>query len=506
MVGSETQSSSWQAASGQHRTRQGSTWRDVAPAGGRLSPEPQRPVQLTSERHCRHVQTGSIATALRNSGLQPEATAGGLSVPPAAAGKDAESQSEAAACGQPEAQTEAVPGSAQAEPMASLPPMGASSKRAAPEDAAETCHPKRPRTQKHKASSSRPEQTSCPQNDAPLPGQATTQSPAEQGTTAGGHSLMQAEPAASLPGREWPDGLDHTQAEQGGSVGHSSPAQAELAPSLSGREQAGLHREPSGASEPGTPRDAQHTAVEHFHTPPDTCAPSAGCSAASRSCPQLDVFLTAHSQDSCPLPGAASGAGGCEEATSSLQTPAHAAGDGKAAERQGSGAGAGCSASGGAMGGGWGAHQQLNGPECVPDSGDAPPTRTLVCLSRALVLQPYRQPLCINVQYGRQQSETAAGCGMVAMESLSLQIPSFAQMWHLGPNNLNCSLPDGRQQQQQRQWCRARHRRSTAGFGCQPQLSAATAGQRSCQGHFVRNTEGPCGSPCWQGPTGRQQG
>ena len=383
VVGSEAQSNSRQAASGQHRTRQGSTWRDVAPAGVRLSPGPQRSVQLASERQCRRAQTGGIATAVQNSGLQPEATAGGWSVPLAAAGKDTESESEAAACGQPEAQAKAVPGSAQAEPMVFMPPLGASSKRAAPEDAAEMCHPKRPRTQKHKASSSRPEQTSCPQTGAPLPGQATPQSPAEQGAPAGGHNLMQAEPAASLPGREWPDGLDHTQAEQGGSVGHSSPTQAELAPSLSGREQAGLHREPPGASEPGTPTDAQHTAMEHFHTPPDTCAPSAGCSAASRSCPQLNIFLTAHSQDSCPLPGVASGAVGCEEATSSLQTPAHAAGDGKAAERQGSEAGAGCSASGGARAGGWGAHQQPNGPECVPDSGDAPPTRTLVCLSRA---------------------------------------------------------------------------------------------------------------------------
>ena len=185
---------------------------------------------------------------------------------------------------------------------------------------------------------------------------------------------MQAETAASLPGREWPDAVDQRQAEQGGSLGHSSPVQAEAAASLPGRGQA-------------------HTAMEHFHTPPDTCAPSAGCSAASGSCPQLDIFLTAHSQDSCPLPGAASEAVGCEEATSGLQTPAHVAGHGKAAERQGCEAAAGCSASGAMRG----ADQQPEGPECVSDSGDALPKRTLACLSRALALPPHRQLLCFNM-------------------------------------------------------------------------------------------------------------
>ena len=435
-MGSEAQSSSRQAASGQHRTRQGSIWKNVAPAGG---PEPEGSGQLASARHRHRAQTGSIATALRKSDSQPEAAAGGQAVlqPQAAAGKDGESQSEAAACGQPEAQPQAV--SAQAEPRASQPLLGASIKRAAPEGLGETCHPEQPRAKKPKASSVRPRQTSGPPTGAPLPGQATTQRPAEQGPTPGGHSPRQGEPAASLPAHEWPDAVDHRQAEQAGSVGHSSPVQAKVAASLPGREHPGLHRTPPGASEPGTPTGAQHTATEHFHTPPDTWAPSAGCSAASGSCPQLDIFLTAHSQDSCPLLGAASGAVGCEEATSGLQTPAHTAGHGKAAERQGSEAAAGCSASGGAGG----AHQQPNGPECVSDSGDALPKRTLVCLSRALVLQPYRQLLCFNMQLWQAAIRDCCWVchnGMVALKSPCLQTPVKFCTDVSRPQHLNCSL------------------------------------------------------------------
>ncbi len=362
VVGFEAQSSSRQAASGQHRTRQRSTWKDVAPAGGRLDPEPEGSVQLRSERHCRRAQTGGIVTARQKSGSQPEA----------------------AACGEAEVQPKGGAGRAQSEPRAALPSLGASSKRAALEAAGEVRHPKRPRTRDNRAGSFTPRQTSCPQTGAPLPGQATTQSPAKPGAYAGTHSLAQAEPAASLPGHEWPEGVDQSQAEQEGSAGHGSPAQAKAAAGLPGRAQPGLHGKPPGASEPGTPTGAQHTATEHFHTPPDTCAPSAGCSAASGSRHQLDIFLTAHSQDSCALPGAASGAVGCEEATSSLQMPAHAAGLGKAAKQLGGEVGAGCSASGGAGAGGQGAHQQ---PESVSDSGDALPERTLVCFSRALVLQ-----------------------------------------------------------------------------------------------------------------------